>query len=271
VEHRHDHDGGTSSRPFEFVNVDGAAPMLLLCDHASNRVPSDLDALGLNDRQLASHIAWDIGAADVVRELARLLDAPAVLSRTSRLVVDANRRPGTGSLIPEEVDGSVVPGNLGLSEADRDRRVERFHHPYHRAIAERLEAMGSDGSVPTVVSIHSFTPVMNGMERPWQIGILSGVDRRLSLHLISHLRAEGLVVGDNEPYSGSDVYGYTVNQHAESTGLPNVTVELRQDLIATPHSVVDWAERLARTLGARPENAQRCVPFSTTPANASGF
>lgn len=260
--HLHDNDD-IGSLPFEFVNADGVAPILLLCDHASNRVPSDLRSLGLDERQLASHIAWDIGAAEVTRELALRLDAPAVMSRTSRLVVDANRRPGTDSLIPEEVDGIIIPGNLGLSEADRDRRVEVFHRPYHRAISERLEAMSAGGQVPTVVSIHSFTPVMNAVARPWQVGILSGIDRRLSLHLISHLRAEGLVVGDNEPYSGSDVYGYTVNQHAESTGLPNVTVELRQDLVDTPHGVVDWSERLARTLGARPENAQNllgCVP-----------
>lgn len=250
MEHRDDHGDAAGSRPFEFVNVDGVAPLLLLCDHASNRVPSDLGALGLDDRQLGSHIAWDIGAADVVRELSHRLDAPAVMSRVSRLVVDANRRPGMGSLTPEEVDGTIVPGNLGLGEADRDRRVELFHQPYHRAIAGKLEEMRVGGCLPTVVSIHSFTPVMNGMARPWQIGILSGLDQRLSRHMIAYLRAEGLVVGDNEPYSGSGLYGYTVHQHAESAGLPNATVELRQDLVDTPEGVAEWAERLELVLKA---------------------
>jgi predicted N-formylglutamate amidohydrolase len=255
-------DIGAWAPPFELVNAGGTAPVVLLCDHASNQIPQDLESLGLEATQLASHIAWDIGAAGVTRELSRRLDAPAVMSRISRLVVDANRRPGVACLIPEEADHIVVPGNLGLSEEDRDQRVAAYHRPYHQAIAETVERLAVRGPGPAVVSIHSFTPVMDGFERPWPIGILSNLDQRLPRRMISFLRDEGLLVGDNEPYSGDGIYGYTVQQHADPRGLTNVIVELRQDLVDTPHGVTEWADRLERALDALlddPQMLQRVV------------
>lgn len=242
--------------PFELVNAEGTSPVLLLCDHASNLIPSAFQSLGLDDAHLARHIAWDLGAAEVTRVLSRRLDAPAVLSRYSRLIVDVNREPGVSSLIPEEVDGVVVPGNRGLSAADRERRVATFHRPYHRAIDEAIDRLSTRGQGPAVVSIHSFTPVMEGVERPWPIGILSNRDKRLSHHLIAYLCGEGLIVGDNEPYSGRDIYGFTVQLHADPLGLANVVVELRQDLIDTPLGVTEWAERLEQAILTTLEDPQ---------------
>ena len=244
-------DAGTGAGPpFEALNAGGTAPLLLLCDHASQLIPSDLDSLGLDEAQLAGHIAWDIGAAEVVRELSRRLDAPAVLARYSRRLVDLNRHPDEASLIPGEVDGIVVRGNVGLGPAEREQRVATYHQPYHQAVAEAVERLAVRGPGPAVVSIHSFTPVLGGVERPWEAGILSGRDQRLSLPMLSFLRDLGLLVGDNEPYSGSDIYGYTVQQHARPRGLANVIVELRQDFVDTPHGVAEWVERLRRTLDA---------------------
>ena len=247
---------GAEGSPFELVNAEGTAPVLLLCDHASHMIPVDLDSLGLDDVQRSTHIAWDAGAAEVTRGLSRRLDAPAILARYSRLVVDLNRDPGEASLIPKEVDNIVVPGNQGLGTAERDQRVATFHLPYHRAVAETVERLAARGPGPAVVSIHSFTPVLNGVERPWQVGILSDRDKRLSGPMLSSLRDVGLLVGDNEPYSGTDIYGYTVQQHAGPRGLANVIVELRKDQVDTPSGIFEWVERLERTLCAALDDPQ---------------
>lgn len=234
--------------PFERFNPGGAAPVLLLCDHASNFVPRALQGLGLDDAHLVRHIAWDIGAAEATREMARLLDAPALLSGFSRLVVDPNRIAEGTDLIPEVSDGVEVPGNRGLTPAQRQQRYETFHQVYHRTIEAELDALAARGPGPAVVSVHSFTPVMEGQERPWQVGILWNRDRRLPVPLMTRLRAEGLVVGDNEPYTGRDFHGYTLHSHAEPRRLANVLIELRQDLVDTHHGAVEWAGRMAKAL-----------------------
>ena len=247
-------DSGPEAAPgaggpfFETVNAEGAAPVLLLCDHASNFIPSEWAALGLDEAHLARHIAWDIGAAEVTRQLARSLDAPAILSHFSRLLVDPNRQPGVESLIPEQVDGVTIPGNLGLSAVEKERRLATFHRPYHQAVEQALDRLAARGPGPAVISVHSFTPVMEGVERPWQVAILWNTDPRLPQPLIGRLRDEGLMVGDNEPYSGRHIHGYTMQHHADPRGLANVLIELRQDLIDTRHGAAEWAEVLERCL-----------------------
>jgi predicted N-formylglutamate amidohydrolase len=218
----------------ELFNPHGRAPVLILCDHAGRRVPPELEQLGLSDAALARHIGWDIGAAEVTRELARLLDAPALLDHVSRLVIDPNRRPGTPTSIPEISDGCVVPGNQGLSPAARLDRVVRWFLPYHRAVARRIGAFRRAGRIPVVIAIHSFTPRMNGEDRPWQVGVLWRGDRRLAAPALAALEARGdLVIGDNQPYSGLRDFGFTVQFHAQRTRLPHIMFELRQDEIAT--------------------------------------
>ncbi|MGQ0664840.1 MAG: N-formylglutamate amidohydrolase [Pseudomonadota bacterium] len=231
----------------ELFNAAGRADALVVCDHAERRVPRTLGALGLPPWAFDRHIAWDIGAAEVARRLALALDAPLVLAGYSRLVIDPNRRPGDPTSIPEQSDGVPVPGNLGLGAAARGAREAALFHPYHDAIRERIEAIGRRGAVPAVVSIHSCTPVFEGFERPWHLGVLWNRDPRLPVPLLERLAAEpGIVVGDNQPYSARQGRGYTMARHAESAGLPHVLIELRQDLVDTRHG----AERLAAILAA---------------------
>ncbi|MGD1878160.1 MAG: N-formylglutamate amidohydrolase [Kiloniellaceae bacterium] len=237
-------------RPFELFNAAGQAPLLLLCDHATRFIPRALQSLGLDESALTRHIAWDIGIAEVTRHLARRLDAPAVLSHFSRLIVDPNRQTDNPTLVPEISDGTVVPGNRDLSQADRAARIETFFRPYHAAIAAQVDALQAAGKTPALVSMHSFTPIMHGLQRPWEIGILWNRDPRLPRPLMDRLRADGLTVGDNEPYSGADEHGYTQHTHGDRRGLANVLIEVRQDLIDTQQGAAAWAERLGAALEA---------------------
>jgi predicted N-formylglutamate amidohydrolase len=237
--------------PFEIVNPDGAARVVLLGDHAGRAIPQSLGTLGLGPAELARHIAWDIGIGDVTRRLARRLDAPAVLAGYSRLVIDCNRKLGDPTSMPQESDGVVVPGNRGLSPADRARRVAALFTPYHDAVARVIEGRRRAGLVPAIVSMHSFTPVMKGFERPWHIGILWNRDPRLPVPVMKRLAEEGDIrVGDNEPYSGRDEHGYSIYVHGHDIGLAHVLIEVRQDLIDTHHGAEAWAARLGAVLGA---------------------
>ncbi|MCS6778501.1 MAG: N-formylglutamate amidohydrolase [Geminicoccaceae bacterium] len=230
----------------ELVNPDGRLEVLLLADHAGNAVPAELDDLGLPAEERARHIAFDIGIAPLARRLAALLDAPALLNGCSRLVIDPNRRPGEPSSIPERSDGTLVPGNLGLDPAARAERVRRFFLPWHRAIARRIAAARRVGIFPVLLSLHSFTPRLGGVDRPWQVGVLWRGDDRLARPMLNALRARGdLVVGDNEPYSGKDAFGYTVEFHAQRTRLPHLMLEIRQDEIDTVAKAEAWASLLA--------------------------
>lgn len=229
---------------FDIVNPGAATPLLLICDHASNAVPPELGGLGLPKDELQRHIAWDIGAAQVTRGLASILNATALLGAVSRLVIDLNRHPADASAIPAFSDGSLIPANQGLTSGDIQRRVQTYFAPYHAAVAGEIGRLKN----PALVSVHSFTPVMNGQPRPWQIGVLWNRDGRLALPLIEALRREpDLCVGDNEPYSGRDL-AYSLNLHAGAAGLLHAGIEIRQDLIDTTEKAQDWAGRLARIL-----------------------
>jgi predicted N-formylglutamate amidohydrolase len=234
--------------PYELVNQAGKVPLILLCDHASRFIPRALGGLGLSEAELSRHIAWDIGAADVTRGLAARLDAPAVLSQFSRLVIDPNRKLDDPTLVPRLSDGVIVPGNRDLSAAELEARIEDLYRPYHAVIDGVLDNLTARGPVPALISMHSFTPVMKGVERPWQIGILWNRDSRLPVPVMANLRARGITVGDNEPYSGRDGHGHSLHVHAEPRGLANVLVEMRQDLIDTHHGAAEWTGLLAEAL-----------------------
>jgi predicted N-formylglutamate amidohydrolase len=235
--------------PFEIVNRDGTARIVLIADHAGRAIPQALGTLGLGPAELARHIAWDIGIADVTRRLAKRLDAPAALAGYSRLVIDCNRKLGNPTSIAQESDHVMVPGNRGLTPADRAQRVAALFTPYHDAVAGVIESRRRAGLVPALVSMHSFTPVMNGFERPWHIGILWNRDPRLPLPLMKRLAAEpGVRVGDNEPYSGRAEQGYSIYVHGQDLGIPHVLIEVRQDLIDTHHGAAEWAERIGNAL-----------------------
>lgn len=234
--------------PLELANPDGAARAILLCDHASNRVPASVAGgdLGLPPGEMARHIAYDIGVRGVTLELARLLDAPAVLGRFSRLVIDPNRGEDDPTLVMRLYDGTIVPANRRIDAAEKARRLDAWHRPYHAAIDGLVEARLAAGAPPALIAIHSFTPrLYAGQPRPWHIGVLWHVDDRLSAPLLARLRAEpDLCVGENQPYAGQ-LEGDTLSRHGLRRNLRHVLIELRQDLIATEEDQRLWAARLA--------------------------
>jgi predicted N-formylglutamate amidohydrolase len=235
--------------PVSVINPAGSAGVLLLCDHAARLVPRALSDLGLEHADLDRHIGWDIGAAAVTRLLAERLDATAIMTVYSRLVIDCNRTPGDPTSIPSFSDGILVPGNQELDGAAKAARAASLFQPYHRMIEARLEAFHAAGVTPALISIHSFTPVMNGVARPWQVGVLWDRDPRIPLPLIANFAAiPGVKVGDNEPYSARDPAGFTLRQHAQPRGLPHVLIELRQDEIAQAAGQALWAERIVAAL-----------------------
>ncbi len=231
----------------EQPHIAGRGPILLLCDHASNFIPGVFGSLGLTQDSLSSHFAWDVGAAGVTRQISQLLDCPAILASASRLLIDCNRDPGDWDSIVEMGETTPIPGNVGLSPAARAARAAAFHTPFHDCIdaariagAARLKAM---------VSIHSFTPVYRGEQRPWQIGLVHDQDHRIAHSLAQRLRADrGLTIGDNEPYGPGDGVYYTLTRHAERHGLAALMIEIRNDLIATEAGQSTWAQRLAPML-----------------------
>ena len=237
--------------PVESLNPASTRPLLLICDHASPRIPRALGSLGLDQADLHRHIACDIGAGAVTRHLAARLNACAVMATYSRLVIDLNRPPGAPDSIPPVSDGTPVPGNCDLGEADEDARLNTLFQPYHAEVTARIRHLWRvSGQAPVVFSIHSFTPTMRsgGPPRPWHIGVLWDSDGRLAEPLMAALRTDpDLCVGDNEPYSGW-VVGYSVATHAGSAGLARAAVEIRQDLIGTDAGAAAWAARLADVL-----------------------
>ena len=236
--------------PFEIVNPEGAARVVFLCDHASNRVPRALDGLGLPPAELERHIAWDIGAGAITRRLAERFDAPAVLAGYSRLVIDCNRVLEDEQSILAASDGTAVPGNRGLTRRDAAGRAEACFRPYHRACAAVIEAVEARGAAAPVVMLHTFTPAMDGALRPWHAGVLWHEDGRMALPLLRTLRSrDGLRIGDNEPYSGASPHGYTMPTHAARHGRANVQIEVRQDLVADEAGIERWSDLLADALG----------------------
>lgn len=227
--------------------ADPAWPVLLVCDHASRRIPATLAGLGLPEELLAEHIAWDIGAAELALALGERLRLPVLLNNWSRLVIDCNRALDDPTLIPEESGGIPVPGNQDLPAADRAARIAQIHAPYHAAVAARLACFGC--AAPAIIAIHSFTPQLGADARPWHLGVLWDKDPRISAPLLAALQAmPALVVGDNEPYSGRHPADYTMDHHGEAGGLPHVSIELRQDLLQHPEGVSLWSRLLADAL-----------------------
>ncbi|OYY90741.1 MAG: N-formylglutamate amidohydrolase [Sphingomonas sp. 28-66-16] len=221
--------------------IEGQGDIFLVCDHASNAVPADID-LGIAPGLLTRHIAIDIGAADLTRALAERLGAPAVLATVSRLVIDLHRQADHPGLMPRISDGHAIPGNIG---ADRSDRIARFHAPYHRMLAREI----ARHRPRLIASIHSFTPALETGDapRPWEIGILYNRDRRAAALALDLLRRAGVVTGDNEPYSGR-LLNATLNRHGEGNGIASLAIEVRNDLIDHPDGVARWADRLAAIL-----------------------
>tara|TARA_B100000676_G_scaffold313283_1_gene392995 strand:+ start:4989 stop:5774 length:786 start_codon:yes stop_codon:yes gene_type:complete len=238
-------------KPFTVLNADGKSPILLVCDHASPVVPRAMEYIGLDKNTFKQHVAWDIGAEDVTRRLSEKIDAVAVLSGYSRLLIDLNRHPGGLDSIPEKINDTIIPGNFKLCKKQRLERIESFFWPYHQNVSNALGCLWRRGPVPALVSIHSFTPFLGGNRRPWDVGVLWNRDSRLAVLLLDELKkfkTRSFHIGDNKPYSGKKL-GYTIDVHAGVVGLPNCAVEIRQDLIDTSDGAQFWSDALASILG----------------------
>jgi predicted N-formylglutamate amidohydrolase len=246
--------------PCSVLNCDAQVPVILLCDHASRRLPASLGDMGLDPPARRCHLAVDIGAGTLTRQLAASLSVTAVLCEYSRLVVDCNRQLLDPSAFLEFGDGIVIPGNRNLRPDEKEVRADSIYWPYHRVIEEEIERLQSFGTPPAVLAIHSFTPVLNGVSRPWQMGVLWDTDKRLAEVFGKELGEAGFLVGDNEPYSGKAPQDFTIDHHAEANGLPHVGIEIRQDLIADEDGVKEIAQVFAtiiRTIPARISEPRR--------------
>lgn len=217
--------------PFQVLNPLAEIPVLLVCDHASCRFPESLGDMGLDPFARRCHLAVDIGAGPLTERLAGSLGVTAVLAQYSRLVMDCNRQLMDPSAYLEYGDGILVPGNRNLHQVDKDLRASTLYWPYHEAVDKQVQRLRQIGPPPAFIAIHSFTPVMNGEARPWEMGVLWDTDKRLRDIFLEDFRAAGYKVGDNEPYSGKAPQDFTIDHHAEEIGLPHIGIEIRQDLI----------------------------------------
>ncbi|MEO5772964.1 MAG: N-formylglutamate amidohydrolase [Sphingomicrobium sp.] len=230
-------------------NAGANSPFLLVGDHAGNRIPASLGQLGLSPTERIRHIAWDIGIAELGVCLADRLGASFIHQRYSRLVIDCNRRPGAPDSIPSVSDGTLIPGNDGLDATQAELREAAIHLPYQTAIADEIDRRTAAGLTTTLVALHSFTPSMRRIQRPWHAGILhDGGDSRFARAVLDALgEFAELNVGDNEPYS-MDTIDFTIPLHAYSRALPYVEIEIRQDLLLDASGIEAWCARLERAL-----------------------
>lgn len=230
---------------FRLIGTPRFGGILVVSDHASARVPDDID-LGIDPALLTQHVAIDIGVAEVGALMAERPGIAAFQGNISRLVCDLNRDPHAPAVIPIASDGHAIPGNAINHEAHL-ARLARFHAPYHAALGELLNT----APPALLLSLHSFTPQLatSDQPRPWQVGVLYNEDDRAARIAIPLLEAEGLVVGDQQPYSGK-LLNYTMDRHAEADGRPYLGIEVRQDQIGDPAGHAKWAERLARIANA---------------------
>ncbi|MBL4742706.1 MAG: N-formylglutamate amidohydrolase [Idiomarina sp.] len=230
--------------PYRQVGVGDIRPGGLMCvaDHASNFVPEGIE-LGIDPKLMNEHIALDIGVEGIAERLSRRHGMPAHIACVSRLVCDFHRREDEPGVVPVESDGWLIPGNIG---ADVEARLSLFHRPYHRALGQMIDKL----KPRMLVALHSFTPSLetSDEERPWEVALLYNQDDRAARHAIRLFGEQGLTVGDNEPYSGKQLNA-TMDRHAETSGIPYCTIEIRQDQIATEAGQARWAQMLADVLG----------------------
>ncbi|MFQ5546059.1 MAG: N-formylglutamate amidohydrolase [Acidiferrobacterales bacterium] len=239
---------------------DSTSPYLFVCDHAGNRIPRRLGTLGVQDKDLARHIAWDVGARGLAEEFARRFDATLVKQVYSRLVIDCNRPLDAETSVVKISEGTVVPANQNLSREEVEARRREVFQPYHNKIASLIDKRLANAQPTILLAIHSFTPVYHGESRPWHVGLLYNRDARLAKLFLELLAEdETLYVGDNQPYSVDDFSDYTLPVHGERRGVPYLLFELRHDLIETEENQYRWAHRLAHSLERALERAPGLV------------
>lgn len=233
----------------EVVNEHGRSDFVLLCEHASHYIPPEYENLGLAEPDLTRHIAWDIGAANVTRQLATLLDAPAFLSTCSRLLIDLNRPLNAPSSVVVRSEATDIPGNASLDAAEIERRQQLIFKPYHDRIVAHLEERQRSERRTLLVAVHSFTPVYHGKTRPWHAGVLFDQATEFAGKVISNLRSDPLLTVDaNVPYGVSPDEDYGLLVYGDYRNNPAILIEIRHDLIRDDAGVGVWASRLAQAL-----------------------
>jgi predicted N-formylglutamate amidohydrolase len=243
--------------PFRVLNPLAELPILLVCDHASCQFPKSLGDMGLDPFARRCHLAVDIGAGPLTQRLAASLDVTAVLAQYSRLVMDCNRQLMDPSAFLQFGDGILVPGNRNLHQDEKDLRAKALYWPYHEAVDKQVQRLRSAGPAPSFIAVHSFTPVMNGEARPWEMGVLWDTDTRLRDIFLEDFLAAGYLVGDNEPYSGKAPQDFTIDHHAEEIGLPHIGIEIRQDLIDDDEGVDEIAAVMHRIIDSIPKRLEK--------------
>jgi predicted N-formylglutamate amidohydrolase len=240
---------GRFDTPVMVLNPRGRGRAVLVCEHASNRIPADYGDLGLSESDRCRHIAWDPGALPLAQRLAELLDTPLVHATYSRLLLDVNRSLTAHDSIVTRSEATAIPGNQALNASERELRQRHLYAPFHAALDEVIGQRLAQSQPTAVISIHSFTPSYHGVPRPWQVGVIAQHDRRLANSLLAALRSDAqLCVGDNQPYAPGDGVFHTLERHAESRGLPCVMIEVRNDLIDAPTGQHAYAQRLFHAL-----------------------
>jgi len=230
--------------PVSIFNPSGAAPLVLTCEHASCAVPVEYDNLGLDEEDLREHIGWDIGARDVTKALARQFDASAVLAGVSRLVIDCNRDLGDHDLIVTESHGVTVPGNASIDAVERERRIRDFYAPYHAAI----DAVLSQQPNAFLLSVHSFTPQLNGRERRFDVGVLFDAFGAEAEQLGEALSRDGLRVRYNEPYSGLDGLIFSARTHGMRHAIRYLELEINNRLLRASEQAAAIASTVGRAV-----------------------
>ena len=236
--------------PYITLNPNSITPVLLVCDHASNRFPKSLGTMGLDYLDRLSHITVDIGSRATTESLARQLNTTAILCQYSRLIVDCNRNISDNSAYLDKSDGVDIPGNQNLNDNEKEIRESEIYWPYHNAIDTQISRLKRQKVSPIIISIHSFTPVFNGNKREWEVGVLWDKDPTTARIFINKLTEAGLLVGDNKPYSGKDPEDFTLDYHAETIGLPHVGIEIRQDLINNDDGVMRISNTLQKVISS---------------------
>jgi predicted N-formylglutamate amidohydrolase len=235
----------------EALNLSGRSPFVLICEHASNHIPAEYAQLGLDQKELVRHIAWDIGAADVTRALSARLNAAAFLGGYSRLLIDLNRPLHVADSIPLRSEVTDIPGNHALDPAERERRARLMFHPFQDQLRAHLEQRVTDGRRNVLIAVHSFTPVYLGQSRAWHAGVLFDRGAALGQALIAQLRSDPLLnVDANVPYNVSEEDDYALVVYGDRLGNPSALIEIRNDLIADPDGVAVWVDKLERALRA---------------------
>ncbi|HWX32729.1 MAG TPA: N-formylglutamate amidohydrolase [Steroidobacteraceae bacterium] len=246
--------------PVIAVGRQGQSNFVIVVDHAGRRIPRRLNGLGLSESELQRHIAWDIGALGVARQVAAALDAPLVAQNYSRLVIDCNRDPKVVSSIPRVSESVDILGNIGLSDEEIAARRAEIFDPYHDHVRALLDERAAAGRTTILVAQHTMTDNYKGVDRPMHAAVLYNRDRRFAALVLDHLRREaGLNIADNEPYFVSDETDYTIPRHGEARGLPHVEIEIRQDLVYDDAGQAQWAQRITRAL----QDAERALLASS--------